>query len=79
VAKAWASEVAARLLRGSMEVFATPAIPPGDRVEITGLPDEHPAAALLGDAAAPRKGCASPARPPTGRTHPSELLGAERP
>lgn len=49
VAKAWASEVAARLLRGSMEVFATPAILPGDRVEITGLPDEHPAAALLGD------------------------------
>ena len=49
VAKAWASGVAARLLRGSMEVFAAPAILPGDRVEITGLPDGHPAAALLGE------------------------------
>ena len=49
VAKAWASGVAARLLRGSMEVFAAPTILPGDRVEITGLPDGHPAAALLGE------------------------------
>ena len=48
VAKAWAAGVAARLLRGSVEVFATPAVLPGDLVEIAGLPGDHPAAALLG-------------------------------
>ena len=33
----------------AVEVFAAPAILPGDRVEITGLPYGHPAAALLGE------------------------------
>ena len=48
VAKAWAAGLAARLLRGSVEVFAAPTVLPGDLVEIGGLPDGHPAAGLLG-------------------------------
>ncbi len=48
VAKAWATSLAARLLRGSIEVFAAPKVVPGDLVEITGLPDGHAAAGLLG-------------------------------
>lgn len=48
VARAWAAGLAARRLRGSLDVFAAPAVRPGDLVEIAGLPDGHPAAALLG-------------------------------
>lgn len=48
VAKAWAASLAARLVRGSLEVFAAPKVLPGDLVTITGLPDGHAAAGLLG-------------------------------
>ncbi|MBS0371084.1 MAG: hypothetical protein JSS57_18020 [Proteobacteria bacterium] len=48
VAKAWATSLAARLLGGSLEVFATPKVQPGDLVSIDGLPADHAAANLLG-------------------------------
>ena len=48
VAKAWATSLAARLLGGSLEVFAAPKVQPGDLVAIDGLPTDHAAASLLG-------------------------------
>lgn len=48
VAKAWATSLAARLLGGSLEVFAAPKVQPGDLVSIDNLPADHAAANLLG-------------------------------
>lgn len=48
VAKAWATSLAARLLGGSLEVFAAPKVQPGDLVSIDSLPTDHAAASLLG-------------------------------
>ncbi|MBS0347257.1 MAG: hypothetical protein JSR69_12460 [Proteobacteria bacterium] len=48
VAKAWATSLAARLLGGSLEVFAAPKVQPGDLVAIDNLPADHAAASLLG-------------------------------
>lgn len=48
VAKAWATSLAARLLGGSLEVFAAPKVQPGDLVSIDALPTDHAAASLLG-------------------------------
>lgn len=47
VAKAWAARVAAGRIEGSVEVFAAPAVLPGDLVGLDKLPDDHPAAALV--------------------------------
>jgi len=46
-AQAMAAALAARRLRGHVEVFGAPEIMPGDLVDITHLPSDHAAAALL--------------------------------
>ncbi len=54
VAEAQIKALAARRLRGSMEVYGTPGAALGDRVRITGLPASHRATAALSGGPPPR-------------------------
>ena len=47
VAEAIIQALAARWLRGHLEVFGAPKVQPGDRVKINGIPARHGAASLL--------------------------------
>ena len=47
IAEAMLQALAARWLRGRLEVFGAPKVQPGDRVKIDGIPALHGAAALL--------------------------------
>lgn len=47
VARAWATQAASRWVRGSLEVFCSPAVLPGEHVKLEDLPASHPASRLL--------------------------------
>ncbi len=47
VAKAWATRIASLWVRGSVDVYCSPAVQPGEHVKITDLPASHPASTLL--------------------------------
>ncbi|MFO1432391.1 MAG: hypothetical protein U1F76_19995 [Candidatus Competibacteraceae bacterium] len=54
VAEAQVKALAARWLRGHIEVYGTPGVEPGHRVQIVGLPTDHSATAVLASGHLPR-------------------------